>query len=217
MAHNQLVRRIAGLAATLGLIASAPGVDAQRRWEPLSQLEVGTFIEVRTTQAIRSSAVDGRVYTAVVDNDVLDDQGRLAIQAGSTAELIVRQLGGDEMEIDLDSVTVGGRRYAVRADSAVVGTAGDVEDRVDRRTAERAIGGAVVGSIIGAIAGGKKGAAIGAGVGAAAGAGTDILTRGRSVDVPADALLTYRLTRPLNIDVRDTGYDENGVHYHRRR
>jgi hypothetical protein len=217
MTPNHLVRTIAGLTATLGLIASAPSVQAQRRWEPLAQIETGTAIQVRTTQAIRASAVDGRVYNAVVDNDVLDDQGRLAIQAGSTAELIVRPIGGDEMEIDLDSVTVGGRRYAVRADSTVVGTAGDIEDRVDKRTAERAICGAVVGSIIGAIAGGKKGAAIGAGVGAAAGAGTDILTRGRSVDVPADALLTYRLTRPLNIDVRDTGYDREGVHYHRWR
>src|SRR5687767_12950651 len=122
MAHNKLVRRIAGLAAMLGLLAAAPGVEAQRRWEPLTQIEVGTTIQVRTTQAIRSSAVDGRVYNAIVDNDVLDDEGRLAIQAGSTAELIVRQIGGEEMEIDLDSITVGGRRYAVRADSTVVGT-----------------------------------------------------------------------------------------------
>ncbi len=199
----------------------ADGISADRygaaTWEPLSQIPSGTTVQVRTPEPIRSDVGDGRIYRGVIDNDVLDTDGRLAIESGSTAELVVRPIGGNEMEVDLDSVTVDGRRYAVRADSAVVGTSGRTDIDVDRRTAESAIGGAVVGGIIGAIAGGKKGAAIGAGVGAAAGAGARILTRGRTIDVPTDALLTFRLTRPLNVDVVDDGYDRDGVHYHRRR
>jgi outer membrane lipoprotein SlyB len=112
-------------------------------------------------------------------------------------------------------VTVEGRRFAVRADSSVVGTVGRDRDIIDSRTGQSAIAGAVVGSIIGAIAGGGKGAAIGAGVGAAAGAGARIATRGRNIDVPSDTVLTFRLTRPIYIDVADDGYDRDGFHYHR--
>jgi hypothetical protein len=75
-------------------------------------------------------------------------------------------------------------------------------------------GGAIIGSIIGAVAGGAKGAAVGAAAGAAAGAVRQIATHGGTIDVPAEALLSYRLTRPLNLDVRDTGFDREGVHYH---
>jgi len=69
--------------------------------------------------------------------------------------------------------------------------------------------------VIGAITGGGKGAAIGAGAGAAAGAGTQLLTRGRSVSVPAESLLTFRLGQDLAVGVADTGFMRNGSHYHR--
>ena len=210
-------RRVAVALALSGLIATAASVGAQnRRWEALGRLETGTTVEVRTTQPISSSSYDGRIYEGIVDNDVLDNQGRLAIPNGATAELMVRRTGDDELVIDLESVTVNGRRYAVQADTNVVGTAGnDPNVGINKETGKYVGGGAVLGAIIGAVAGGKKGAAIGAGVGAAAGAGTQIATHGRAIDVPAEALLSYRLSRALNIDVRDTGYDREGVHYHR--
>ncbi len=210
-------RRVAVALALSGLIATAASVGAQsRRWEALGRLETGTTVEVRTTQPISSSSYDGRIYEGIVDNDVLDNQGRLAIPNGATAELMVRRTGDDELVVDLESVTVNGRRYAVQADTNVVGTTGnDPNIGINKETGKYVGGGAVLGAIIGAVAGGKKGAAIGAGVGAAAGAGTQIATHGRTIDVPAEALLSYRLSRPLNIDVRDTGYDREGVHYHR--
>src|SRR5207248_1746832 len=68
-----------------------------------------------------------------------------------------------------------------------------------------------IGAIIGAIAGGGKGAAIGAGVGAAGGAGVQVLTRGKNIDVPAESLLTYRLSEPLRAGYADTGYYRNGT------
>jgi hypothetical protein len=78
----------------------------------------------------------------------------------------------------------------------------------------------VLGTIIGAIAGGGKGAAIGAAAGAAAGAGTQTITRGRDVKVPAESLITFRLDRPLTVAQgaysRDNGYTENGYHYHKQ-
>jgi hypothetical protein len=174
-------------------------------------------VQVRTTQPISSNQYDGRIYQGIVDSDVLDDQGRLAIPNGATAELMVRRSSDNELVVDLESVTVNGRRYAVQADSNVVGTGGSARDPnigVNKETGVYVGGGAVVGSIIGAIAGGGKGAAIGAAAGAAAGAGAQIATHGRNIQVPAEALLQYRLSRPLNVDVNDTGYDRDGVHYH---
>ena len=76
-------------------------------------------------------------------------------------------------------------------------------------------GGAVLGTVLGAIAGGGRGAAIGAASGAAAGAGTQVLTRGRRVDVPAESILSFRLDRQLVINDHDAGEDRNGQHYHR--
>jgi YmgG-like glycine-zipper protein len=84
----------------------------------------------------------------------------------------------------------------------------------NERTGKYVGGGAVLGAIIGAITGGGKGAAIGAGAGAAAGAGVQVLTRGKSVDVPSESLLTFRLSEPLRAGLQDRGSMRNGHHYH---
>jgi len=210
-------RRAAAALALGALIATAGSVGAQsRRWEALSQIPSGTTVQVRATQPIRSSSYDGRIYQGIVDQDVLDSEGRLAIPNGATAELMVRRTGDNEFIIDLESVTVNGRRYGVDANAQVIGTSGDRDSNigVNKETGKYVGGGAIIGSIIGAVAGGAKGAAVGAAAGAAAGAGAQIAMHGGSIDVPAEALLSYRLTRPLNLDVRDTGFDREGVHYH---
>ena len=53
--------------------------------------------------------------------------------------------------------------------------------------------------MIGAIAGGGKGAAIGAATGAGAGAVGQTVTKGKSVKVPSESLLTFRLDRSLRL------------------
>jgi len=73
----------------------------------------------------------------------------------------------------------------------------------NKRTAEFTGGGAGLGAIIGAIAGGGKGAAIGAGAGAGGGALTQILTKGKAIQVPAESVLTFRLDKPLQIVAAD--------------
>jgi len=60
-------------------------------------------------------------------------------------------------------------------------------------------GGAALGAIIGAIAGGGKGAAIGAGAGGAAGTGAVLATRGKTVTLPIETRITFRLTNPVTI------------------
>lgn len=214
---RETTRKAVGIAAAAMLCMPA-GAGAQA-WNYVDPIPAGTSVQVRTTERIDTQSMDGRIYTGTVENDVRDVQGRLAIPKGATAELVVRRGPDDELVLDLDSVTVNGRRYGVDATRNPVGTAGDAVRNsgigANRDTAVHVGGGALLGAILGAAIGGGDAAAAGAVVGAAGGAAAQILTKGRRVSVPAESLLTYRLQSDLNLDVRDTGYDRDGSHYHR--
>jgi hypothetical protein len=185
-------------------------------YDQLSQIEAGAVIPVRTNQTIDARTADGRVFTGVVDEDVFSADGRLAIPRGARAELIVRNRSNSDLVLDLESVTVNGQRYAVRASTEAAPGQGPLGPiGANEKTGQYVGGGALLGGIIGAIAGGGKGAAIGAVVGGAAGAGAEVLTSGSSVSVPRGSILTFRLTQPLDLGVADNGYTRNGVHYHR--
>ena len=176
----------------------------------------GTSISVRTNETIDVRKNDGRVFTGVVDQDVVDASGNVAIPRGSGAELIVKDTSNREMALDLESVTVNGQRFAIAASPESISSSQRDGLGKNKRTAEFVGGGALLGTIVGAIAGGGKGAAIGAAAGAGAGAGTQVLTRGRSVRVPAESLLTFRLDQPLQMGASDRGFTRRGRHYHRR-
>jgi hypothetical protein len=178
----------------------------------------GSEIVVRTNEAIDARhPSDGRIYTGVVDRDVTDRQGRVVIPRGSNAELIAREIDDKEIVVDLESVDVNGRRYVVDAQEQSVTAEGDRKEGIgaNERTGKYVGGGALIGSIIGAIAGGGKGAAIGAATGAGAGAIGQTVTRGGSVRLPSESLLTFRLDRALRLDSSsDSGFERNGRHYH---
>jgi outer membrane lipoprotein SlyB len=97
--------------------------------------------------------------------------------------------------LDLDSVRINNRRYAVSTSDIEAGTQKGLG--ANRRTAEMVGGGAALGTLLGALAGGGKGAAIGAVAGAAAGGGVQILTKGSEIKVPAEAYLDFKLDEPL--------------------
>lgn len=159
-------------------------------------LAPGTVITVRTNEYIRANNADYRVFSGSVDQDVRGTDGGLAIPRGSNVELIARTARDNDLVLDLESVTVNGQRYGIETDTQRI----DSRDGIgaNRRTGEFVGGGALLGGIIGAIAGGGKGAAIGAAAGAAAGAGGQVITRGRSLSIPAESLLTFRLETALN-------------------
>lgn len=196
----------------LGFLALTTLAVAQVR-----TIGTGTSISVRTNETIDAKKSDGRVFTGVVDQDVTDANNNVAIPKGSNAELIVKKLSNKELTLDLESVTVNGQRYAVAADASRLSS--EQRDGVgkNKRTAEYIGGGAALGAIIGAIAGGGKGAAIGAAAGAGAGAGTQVLTRGKSVKVPAESLLTFRLEQSLQTGTADNSFTRNGRRYRRNR
>jgi len=177
-------------------------------------IDAGTTITVRTNEGINAKDSDGRIYSGVVEQDVMNGNGNIAIPKGSDVELVVKRVADNEVALDLDSVMVNGQRYGIQSEDSVVNSERKEGIGANKRTGKYVGGGAVLGAIIGAIAGGGKGAAIGAGAGAAAGAGAQVLTRGKSVEVPAESLLTFRLTEPLQAGLVDNGYTQNGVHYH---
>lgn len=181
-------------------------------------IPTGAEIEVRTDTPIELRSWErGRIYSAHVDRDIVARDGDVSIPRGAPAELIVREAGPHEMVLDLESVTVNGRRYVVDAASPEFNTRARQGLGENGRTGRFVGGGAILGTIIGAIAGGGKGAAIGALTGAAGGAGAQVLTRGGEIRVPAESQLTFRLQAPMHVaDWREPGYDQNGNHYHRQ-
>ncbi len=184
---------------------------------PLERIPPGVEITVRTNEPIDARSSDtGRVYNAVVARDVIAPDGSVAVPAGSNAELLVRDATRHDVVLDIDSVTVNGRRYAVSTVDEPLTANGERKEGVgeNHRTAKFLGGGAVLGTIVGAIAGGGRGAAIGAIAGAGAGAAAQTETRGGHLHVPVESLITFRLNAPLRIDERDTGYMRDGYHYH---
>jgi outer membrane lipoprotein SlyB len=107
-------------------------------------------------------------------------------------------MGNHEIVLDLQSVNLNGQRYALNTqDLTQTGNNGDRGIGANKRTGEYVGGGAILGTLLGAVAGGGRGAAIGALAGAAAGAGTQVLTRGSEVKVPAETVLTFQLDQPV--------------------
>lgn len=162
----------------------------------------GTPISIRADETIDSArSTPGQLYAAMVTQDILDSEGRVAIMAGAQAKLLVRDIttGGvahsPELVLDLFSVSEHGSEYRVVSSDV------DVSNRrgvgANRRTAEYAAGGSGLGALLGAVIGGGKGAAIGAGAGGAGGLLTQIFTRGKAVKVPAESVMTFRLDRTL--------------------
>jgi hypothetical protein len=135
-----------GSAAWLAPNATAQNRDREYRDQrEFTRLEPGTIIGVRTNETIDVERRDNRVYTGIVDQDVRGDDGRLAIPRGSRVELMVRVAPDNDLILDLESILVGERRYAIRAE-------------VNRVEAQR--DNSIVGAIVGAINGQAQGRAV---------------------------------------------------------
>jgi hypothetical protein len=180
-------------------------------------IPAGTVIPVRTNDVIDARDTDrGRVYSGAVSRDVLDQDNNVAIPRAADVELMVRDIGHHTLALDLDAIVVNGKRYSVATYD--VTRSGDEKDGVgaNSRTGKFVGGGALFGTILGAVAGGGKGAGIGALAGGAAGAVGQMATRGRRVRVPAESVLTFQLSQPLELAL-DPGFTRDGQHYHPQR
>jgi hypothetical protein len=110
--------------------------DGQR----FTRLEPGMTVSVRSTEGIDATQTDYRVFRGVVAEDVRGTNNRMAILRGSPVELIARRTRDGQIVLDLESVVVNGKRYAVKAEPNRVAT----DDAYP-----------LIGSIVGAISGGR--------------------------------------------------------------
>ncbi len=169
----------------------------------IATIPSGTQISIRTDETIDTTQPQtGATYPAQIAKDVNGPNGALLIPQGSPAQLTVQNtgkstLGGNEMALALQSVTVNGRTYMVNSNTQNQSAAGGIG--ANKRTGEYIGGGALLGTLVGAIAGGGKGAIIGGILGAGGGAATQVLTRGNQIKVPAESVLTFRLDQPLQL------------------
>lgn len=169
------------------------------------ELPPGTEVSVRTEETIDSGkAVEAQTFAAEVTQTVRDETGATVIPRGANAQIVITSAskGGRftkaaDLSLDLKSVAIEGRQY--RISTVDVQQRGKAGLGANKRTAQYSGGGAALGAIIGAIAGGGKGAGIGAGAGAGAGAITQIVTKGGSIKVPVETVLTFRLDKPLRV------------------
>lgn len=167
----------------------------------------GTEIVVHTDENIDSDvSATGQLFSASVSEDVPDSAGGVAIPAGTRAKLVVRNItsGGavhsPELALDLFSVDIGGKEYRVDTTDVDVNSGRGVGK--NKRTLEYGGGGAGFGALMGAIFGGGRGAGIGAAAGAGAGLLTQIFTRGKTVKVPAETTMRFRLDRTLVLKLK---------------
>jgi hypothetical protein len=169
------------------------------------ELPAGSEVSVRTNEPIDSAtAAEGQTFEVQTTRDATDANGDVVIPRGSTGKIVIKSAskggrfkGASDLVLDLQSVTINGKPYLIN--STDVAKKGKEGVGANKRTAVYTGGGAALGAIIGAIAGGGKGAAIGAGAGAGAGALTQIFTKGKSIKVPVESVLTFNLDKPLQV------------------
>jgi hypothetical protein len=169
------------------------------------EVPVGAQVSVRNEETIDSnSAAEGQTYAGEVTNDVTDSDGAVVIPRGANAQIVIKSAAGgsrfhgaSDLVLDLQSVSIDGRQFLISTtDLAEKGKNGI---GANKRTGEFVGGGAALGAIVGAIAGHGKGALIGGAAGAGGGALTEVLTKGGSIRIPAETVMTFRLDQPLRV------------------
>lgn len=180
----------------------APAAASAGSGIPSVVIPTGTQIVVRTGSPIDSTKdAAGKLYSAQIQQDVVDGTGAVAIPAGTNVKLqIVNSnngglLKGQGLTLDLYSVDVNGQQYRVDTSSVTENSKSSIG--MNRTTAEYAGGGGVLGALLGAAFGGGRGAGIGALAGAGGGVVTQLFTHGKQVKVPAETTLTFQLMQTL--------------------
>jgi hypothetical protein len=168
-------------------------------------LPEGTAIAARTAAVLSTeSLTNGATFDAVLEEDLRIDGILIAARGARVGGTVVssdpggRVKGVASLQVTARSIArPDGTSLDLRTSSYTV----QAESRKTEDTRNTAIlTGA--GALIGAIAGGGKGAAIGAGAGAATGVGAAVATRGDAAVIPAETLITFRLTGPVTVDLR---------------
>ena len=164
-------------------------------------LPAGTVITVRINEALGSKTSQaGETFTGSVSSPVSKEETVVIPDGASVAGVVTqahpagRFKGGATLGVELNSITINGRPHKIQTTPVAQTSTGK-----GKRTAGMVGGGAAGGALIGGLAGGGKGAAIGALVGAGAGTAGAAFTGNRDINLPAESMLSFKLTEPLQI------------------
>ena len=161
----------------------------------------GTTILIRMLDTVDSSKnPPGSRFTATLETNLVVN-GKVVVPKGNTvygrlaeSKQAGRATGSSELQLELTDIVVGGAAYPLlTSDYQVKGSSSG------KRSAKRLLGGAGLGAIIGGIAGN---AGMGAAIGATAGAVGSVAQKGKSVNVPSETLLEFRLQQPASLPAR---------------
>ncbi|HLG95853.1 MAG TPA: hypothetical protein VKX49_06030 [Bryobacteraceae bacterium] len=165
-------------------------------------LSAGTPLTVRIGETISAAHHQvGDTFFAtleqplVIDGFIIAERGSRVV--GKVVEAVPAGRGGGEshLRIELNRLnTSDGQHVPIHTDQYAKDGTGSTGGDLAKIGA-----GAAVGAAIGAIAGGGKGAAIGAGAGAAVGTGAVVISNGRSVEIPVESRLIFRIKDSIKL------------------
>jgi hypothetical protein len=164
-------------------------------------LEAGTAVKVRstTTLSTKTNAAGDPFHGSLaepltVNGKVVADKGAKVQGVVATADPGGRVKGVARISVRLTSIETDKGMVSVQTS-----TVGREAKSTKRNDAIKVGVGSGIGAAIGAIAGGGRGAAIGAGAGAGAGTGVVLATRGEPAVLPAETVMTFRLTESVEV------------------
>ena len=140
-------------------------------------LPADTQLVIRTNENISATQADvGKAYSAEVARTIEDQNGNVLAPKGAPVQLTIASvknptLGEYQAELALRSITINGHRYLVSANTVTQQGTGGLGK--NKKTAEM--------------------------VGGAGGAGAQVLTKGKQVKVPAESVLTFQLSQPIQL------------------
>lgn len=164
-------------------------------------LPAGTIVPARMIDALQTGVTQSNTsFRASLAADLVQD-GMVVVRQGSTvigrvieSKDATHYTGNSALTLELTRLNAGGQQVSIVTDPYTEEGKGR-----GKNTAAKVGGGAALGAIIGAIAGGGKGAAIGSVAGGGIGAGANTITRGQQVAIPAEAIVRFRLSSPIQV------------------
>lgn len=183
------------------VMADAPPAPVPKPAPQSIVVPSGSPIVIRLSNSLSSgTSRTGQTFLGTLARP-LTIKGRTAFPAGSTVVGTVidaksrGKLKGEAiLDLSLTSITVRGRAYPISTRILE-----NIEKGKGKRTAVTGGGGAAGGGLIGGIAGGAKGVGIGALVGGATGLVGGALTGNKQIELPAESVLTFRLSAPVRL------------------
>jgi hypothetical protein len=161
----------------------------------------GTALVVRLNNAVSTkTAQTGEAFTGTVAKAVVV-RGETMIPRGAEVNGRVTEVkaagklaGAAQIALQVTSIKVGGQSYKVSSNAISQTSTGK-----GKRTAVLGGGGAGLGAVVGGLAGGGKGAVVGALAGGGAGTAGSAFTGNADITLPAESVLSFRLSRPLDL------------------